>query len=451
MSPEPIIPEQFISRIDSWIEDGGKFPDFGYHDVSTVSEAQAVVRAVKRGDLDWSEPPVHIPNIHSIASLLQSNSDEISDYFRKHVAKPLRNLIAKNLASTGPVNPSRLERYAHEKSADGYLFALQALIRFGYAEDVNLLAQAARKTGYNDQYFWSSIFGHAKQSLSKPEAVLDALKDPLPEKFCKIAYLDFVNVICFENLAKYHPFDDADGFEFLLQLIDQTDQGYDSYVNSVAKAAPFLSKKRSDDIVEIIRQHRFEHIRPEADWAKARLGDDDGIEYLCNQFQTVQFHTRASKYLSVLGVTPPDIQATQTDQFKALVAYSDWMTDEQDFCGYPLESIEVLNQIDVLWPTPNNIVPFWRVAYETKDFFAEDETANERIKGISLVSPIGFSRFFEENNKRYVYSESVEFDESYKKLVEKWPNQDWCAKRLEELNPNLFDKQKPSFFKRIFK
>jgi hypothetical protein len=96
-------------------------------------------------------------------------------------------------------------------------------------------------------------------------------------------------------------------------------------------------------------------------------------------------------------------------------------------------------------------IPFWLVAYDTKDFFADEEEPEQRVKGISLVSPVGFSRYFEENNKQYAYSDAVEFDENYKELVEKWPDRDWCTKRLEKLNPALFKESKLSFLKRIFK
>jgi hypothetical protein len=39
----------------------------------------------------------------------------------------------------------------------------------------------------------------------------------------------------------------------------------------------------------------------------------------------------------------------------------------------------------------------------------------------------------------YCHAILLSLIESYKSLVEKWPDREWCEKRLKALNPKLFD------------
>ena len=397
-----------------------------------------VVRAVDKGDIEWNGSVS--PNIFELAFLLQSYEPNVRDYFRERAVVPLRRRVSQNLANDLPSNlwdrnrDAQNKRKAYQSLAKGYLFALQALIRFGYSEDGNLLVKAARKPHYDDSLLWSSLFDHARRSHPKPEEILNALRKPLPENFCQIAFLDFSNALCAENRVSDHPFDTGDGFEILLKLIDQEDVGYDSYVVSAAKASSFLPGERAQSIIKCIRKHKFETVRAEAEWAETRMGGDKANKFLLKKFQTVQFHSRAAKYLDELGIEHPPIKASDEVRFKSLVDYCDWMANEQDLFGFPPQNIKVLSKQVVTWPVHDQRIPFWRVSYKTKDPYD-----GELIRGVSLVSPVGFSRYFEEKeDKQSAFQEAVAFDENYKLLVENWPDLDWCAQRLEELNPGLF-------------
>lgn len=436
MRNHPVTSEQFVTKIEHWIDNGGRFPDLRNREVQSIQEADVIVRAIKSGDVKYADG--WTPNIFYLASLLQSDDSEIRSYFVDYAASPLRSHILSNLELDVPRELSKSKEFDYKKMVQGYLFALQALIRFGYPEDGELLVRAARKPHYNDHYLWSSIFNHAKNRHPKPEEVLNALRNPLPQKFCQIAFLDFSNSICGESNDHVHPFDTDEGFEYLLQLIDQQDEGDDSYILSAAKAAPFLTGNRAQSIIRRIRKHRDKTVRSEAEWAEARLGSDKSKKFLLDKFQTIQFHSRAAKYLSELGIKHPQLKTSDAVRFKALVEYCDWMANEQDFLGFPPKKIKVLNEMKIIWPIPSQTIPFWRVMYKTKDPYD-----GERTKGVSLVSPVGFSRYYDEKyfegeeDRLSAFSDAVEFDESYKELVDKWPDRDWCIQRLKELNPKL--------------
>ena len=426
----------FSKKIDQWISEGGKFPKLGQ--VQSLEDAEALVRALLSGDLAWSKPPLFTPNIFKIAGLLQTNNAELLSYFHDHAARPLREFIVATLSDQSFDNNSDDQERQLGGIVTGCLFALQALIRLGHSEDPELVAVAARKPGYNKSTIWSSIFSHALHRHPAPERILDALRDPVPDEFCRLAYLDFANSLCFEKRSEEHPFNTHSGFDYLMNLIDEDDPGFDSHVRSAVSAAPFLARNRADTLIRTVRGHQIKHIRSEADWAYARLGEEDGIRFLEEKFQTVQYHTRAAQYLSALDGLLPELKSEDEVRFRALVEYSDWMANEQDLVGLPPEKIDIIDQFTVIWPNEDDRLTFWRVRYDTMDLF-EDDPETARLTGISIVSSRGFYRFADDaESDLEACADIVLFDAAYKSLVDTWPDRDWCAQRLVALNPGMF-------------
>ena len=451
MSFETYDIEQFVPLVDDWITKGGPFPDFAcYYAPKSLEEVERLVRALMHGDFATVKYPL-LPNMEHIASMLLTYDEQILAYLREHAVEPLRLRITEHLTMNAPSSAqSELELAVNWRTARSYLVALSVLVRLGQADDTVLLVRVARKPVYYDHLReWESIFHEVLEYHPNPEDVLNRLREPLPEGFCRTAYLDLANALCFENRVQRHPFDTDEGFDFLMLragLVRESEShedfntlDKDGFVISAIKAAAFLSKERSELLLKAVGDHEMEHVRREASWAKARRGGHEGIRYLNEQFQTVRFHFRAKKYLSALGIDRPDIQATNTEQFIALAVYVDQMAKVHHW-GYPLDRLKVIDQLDVIWPEPDQITRFWLVAFDTKNLSPEKEQRHEgeRRTGFSLVSPFGCKQLvFEKDRVLSGFAHAVAFHKNYQALVEDWPDKGWCAKRLEELNPEL--------------
>ena len=100
-------PQAFIDTLDAWARAGGPFPRIGPHDLTCISEAQALCRAI-------AGPHVHVANkfgAHALFDLMDffqaSETPEATYYLRDHRLPVLRRwLRVEDVApGTAPVSP----------------------------------------------------------------------------------------------------------------------------------------------------------------------------------------------------------------------------------------------------------------------------------------------------------------------------------------------------------
>ena len=376
-------PEQFVATLDEWTARGGEFPDhaFDRHYLTTADEANAVVRALTDGDLNYSAGKLPTPNLHDVVALLQNTySPEVDDVFQRFAMPQLRRIVREGLKlklTPSSSDDDKVAAWTLRKRADSYLFALKVASFYGGQQDAELVASAARSPAFEDHYLWSSIFEYSERRNPAAEEMLERLRTPLPRGFCRIAYLDFANKLAFDSRASSHPFDTEIGCEFLLEKLEYDDASYESYAISAVGAAPFLSEVRRAQVLERARSHSSAHLQTEADWAEARLGGLHGSEFLLASLQVPQTATRAARYLTSLGMPTPPPQ--NPDEFDALRQVSDWLSNEEDFLGRAPKEIFVIDQRALRWPPNGDERRVWLIGFR-------HDSEDERMEGVVSIS-----------------------------------------------------------------
>jgi len=426
--------EEFLEQVNSWLNIGGEFPSIPYGPLNTMVEAEIVVKALSHGDINWFETNYLGPNLHSIVSRLQSaNTSEVNTFFLENACPILHQILQSEIASNNFSKPKgRKEKYRAEKWHEAHLMALKVLSYYGRVEDYPLIIKMARDSRYNNHYMWSIIFSYVSSNSPEPVKIIKALANPLPDKFCNIAYLDFANALAFEKKIPSHPFDTASGVKCLKQHVKRKN-GYESYVVSAVKALSFLSEINRKLLLSNTKKHGSPEVQEELKWALSRIGEVDGISFLKARIENPIYHTRASLYANALGLKIANYNYLQEAKFNALVQLSDWLGDEQYFWGQPPSKLEVIHEEKLYWPDADTLIGFWTVKYKGQEYHDEPE------EGIGVTSEVGFYRFYDLEDKLEAFSEAVSEDKGYKTMVTKWPNSQWCAGQLKALNPDAFE------------
>jgi len=107
-------------------------------------------------------------------------------------------------------------------------------------EDIDLIIKAVRKPIEPDGYLWSVIFNLFDKDHPGSGMLLDGLREPLPEKFICIAYLDFANIHLINGTLKNHPFNSKEGIAKLRTFLKDSNPEHFSYARSAATFTAFL-------------------------------------------------------------------------------------------------------------------------------------------------------------------------------------------------------------------
>jgi len=428
-------PEDFVQSVDTWIKSGGKFPSFSHHfNLSTLDEAKIVVKALKHGELYWFGKDVLYPNLFDVAACMQSTySPKLEAFFKKEACPLLYDAICNSMGDDIINNlKTSTEKYRAKKWNEAQVFALKVLAGFGRPEDSSLIIEFAKTEKYADHYVWGTIFDYVARFQPEPAKILDALRAPLPAKFCNIAYLDFANRLAFDNVIENHPFDTDAGIEWLTEYLNFRKHEY-SMAASVVKSLPYLSPAKRRKLGLKASWHPGREVRSELRWARYRLGGKWAQRALKRRAKDPRYHSRAVKYCKALGIDWLGNKAVNSSKFKALVKLSDWLSNEQYFFGQAPRTLRPVKQEKIIWPDKDRTTLFWAVKYAgPRQLFQSPES------GIALASEVGFERHYDYEDKLVAYTNAVIYDERYKPLVQNWPDADWCRAQLIVLNPGCF-------------
>ncbi|WP_324725990.1 HEAT repeat domain-containing protein [Actomonas aquatica] len=375
---------RFQRAVDRWeqarpSDKFGSFRKWHDHRISRAGEAKAVCRALSRATL--RNPPASNlgeRDVHSLVGFVQAVDGEVAmAVFEEQALPQLRRLLVE-----GAAQPAQRE--------DDVLFIAKVLALFKQREDAERVARLAA-SGYGaDHFLWSvllSVFGSGHEHA---EVVVDTLRDPLPEGFLGVAFLDQANQLAIAGKLARHPYDCPDGLRRLRAWLSDSQPEHHSYAHSATAALPFLMSAERDTLFELAAEHVDPRVRMEAAWASARSGDDSGIIWLADWAKDPLHSNTAVHYLEELGradAIPPEATSSA---FRAVAEMAEWLADPQEY-GRPPDAIELMDQRRLFWPPTRDERDVALVRYTYNP--TGDET--EPDVGIGMVGSVTFALFGE--------------------------------------------------------
>jgi hypothetical protein len=95
---------------------------------------------------------------------------------------------------------------------EGISFSCKVLAMWQHPRNPRFLAQVATDECYNDSYLWEVMFDvYTRHPDETRSAVVEALRNPLPENFMGVAFLDFTNALALADELSIHPFNSEAG------------------------------------------------------------------------------------------------------------------------------------------------------------------------------------------------------------------------------------------------
>lgn len=351
---------------------------FADHRIESKRDAEAVVDALRRVSRVPQRPDDRYRRspLFLLAAYFQDVEDaRVAKVFREHGAPELVRIFR---ASFPP----------HEDDHDDLMFLLKILVMYRVPEAAELVAQAATHPATRELYLWSVVLQLLGNDHPFADDVIARLRDPLPEGFAGIAYLDLANQRAREGDAASHPFDNAKGLQRLEAWLADTDPEHSSYAHSATAAIPFLRTPARQRLLDLAWRHPDVAVRLESYWAAAKLGDERGIAALAEAARDARQGSRTLAYLEELGrldAAPPE---TRTEEHAALATMADWLSYPTEFGAFP-DALRVYDTREMFWPPTNDTRRLWLIEY-TYEPSADRE---ERDVGIGMVGSITFALF----------------------------------------------------------
>jgi hypothetical protein len=274
-------------------------------------------------------------------------------------------------------------------SEDDILFILKILGMYGEAQDVDLIAKAARYPIGPEAYIWSVILAQFEDKHPQVAALIAALKEPLPQGFIRVAFLDMANAEIIAGRIPSHPLDTILGHEALEAWFKDTAEEHFSYAHSATAALPFIDKEVRQRLLAIARTHPSRSIQLEAAWAQVKSGDESGLVALVRHAGDPIFGQTAQSYLEELGHADKIPQEAQQPDFQALSAMAAWLAHPMEY-GRPPKALEIFDSRVLYWPPTDDERRLWLIKYT----YENKETA-EPDRGIGMVGSVTFALFGE--------------------------------------------------------
>ena len=203
-------PKEFVTVLDEWSANGGIFSEGISHDyvITTEEEANAVCRALSSGHM-YAIDSSKLPTLHRLLAFFQSvKTKEAGNVFRDRGLPLLRKVLTDAL--DGPRAADTEDRAAEERERT-HLFLVKILAMYQQPGDASFIVKAARDPRISKGYLWSVVFEIVAERHPDAVAICEGLRDPLPDGFLGVAYLDFANALAIKQLITRHPFDSEHG------------------------------------------------------------------------------------------------------------------------------------------------------------------------------------------------------------------------------------------------
>lgn len=349
--------------------------------ITTAGDARAVCEALTAlyaaGKADEEEFHVSSP-LHALTALFQQvDSCEAFEVLAAEGLPELVRTFDEKFSDPG-------------EEADDLLFILKVFAIYDQPEGIERIVAAAREPLQPDSYLWSVIFAALDEESPHHDRLIDGLRDPLPEGFIAVAFLDYVNGRAIESKLADHPFDTSQGKARLQGWLASADEEEASYARSATVSLPFVSNPERDQLLALAMDHREPEIQMEAAWASARLGSEGGVTMLARLAADANYSSVACEYLRELGRQDAIPREAQQPDFMAQAEMCQWLAHPQEF-GSPPDAIELVDHRVLFWPPTDDRRPVWLWKYRYQPW-EEDE---EEQVGIGMVGSVTFALFGE--------------------------------------------------------
>jgi hypothetical protein len=354
----------------------------GDYPIATREDAECVCEALERFPLRGpvgGEYRITSP-LHALLSLFQdAATEEAAEVFAERGVPELCRVFDESL-----------ETLEDDADVDALMFLLKILAMYRTYEGTLRVVAAARRPFRPDRFMWSVILGQYDKEHPHWRALCDQLRDPLPEGFLAVAYLDMANNLAIGGALTCHPFDTPAGVAQLAAWLTNLSPEEFSYAHSAAASLPFISPPARDALVSLAMDHPDTAVQMEAAWASARLGSEGGIKVLARYARDPRYSRVACQYLEELDRIEAIPRCALEEDFRAMAEMCHWLAHPNEF-GRPPDDIEVYDRRELYWPPTGDRRRLWLLKYRYR---AEEAQAEDEV-GVGMVGSITFALFGE--------------------------------------------------------
>lgn len=369
--------------LDKWTKQGGDLRDtLGSNrdqPVKSKAEANAICAALDaiRAEPDRLGGDIICSPLHTLAAFFQQvETGEALEVLKQDGLPRLRTWVRDLLDG-------------RDVKADDVMFIMKILAMYRQREDVDLIAQAARKPIKADGFMWSVVLGQFDGEHPYSAEMIDALRNPLPTEFILVTYLDMANGLAIAEKLHQHPFDSRSGRKHLEAWLRDTNEENFSYAHSATAALPFIDQSAREGLLQAASNHPDPSVRMEAAWAHAKSGDRAGLERLSDLCLDPRHSHTAQQYLEELGHLDRIPEDARQPEFQAIAEMANWLAHPNEF-GRPPDSIELFDTRELFWPPTNDQRRLSLVKYSYND-----EEGGEPDRGVGMVGSVTFALFGE--------------------------------------------------------
>jgi hypothetical protein len=346
----------------------------------TSAEAELIVRLLKIFPLS-PEPSVKRAvgsPLHDVLAWMQGTEDEEAKaVLREFGAPELLRIFDETIRVASPDNQLR--------ATTDLLFLLKIVCKYTPNGGSERLVTAVRSPLLKNGYLWSTILNIiSKDQHPWQTAIIEALRDPLPDGFSGIAFLDLSNAVARSGKLACHPFDSEAGLALLQTWL--LDKENSSYGHSAAASIPFLSPEAREKVQALAGQHPDRAVQLEAAWAAAACGEARGYQTLQAACAIPQEASAAMHYLTELGAEDRIPLHAKSDDFKAISEMCQWLAHPMEFGSAPRE-IRQIDTRELHWPPTNDHRKLWlfRYEYPPRDGEAEPDIGHGMVGSVTFA------------------------------------------------------------------
>jgi hypothetical protein len=390
------------AALDRALRPGGSFAaelaGLGDASIETTAEARALASALvrhapalKRGRAA-DGPTERFPStLHRVVGLFQSiQSREAYDV-----------LCAEGVPILLDVFDDRLDAADPDETVD-LLLLLKVVSMYRVEGVIARVVAAARSPAMQDGPLWSVVFSVHGETHPYRVALLNRLRDPLPEGFAGVAYLDFANAAAREGVVVDHPFNSPPGIARLRSWLTSVEPDSTSCAASASAALAFIDRPARDELLALGMDHADAHVQLESASSAARLGSEAAVRFLARACLDHRSAWRAAAFLEALGRGESVPAEAREPSSRAIAEMSSWLAHPAEF-GRPPDAISVADSRELNWPPTSDRRRLWVVRYR----YERSEPTNAPEEGYGLVGSKTFALFDEctaELDPRDVYA-----------------------------------------------
>jgi hypothetical protein len=260
-----------------------------------------------------------------------------------------------------------------------------------YSHEPGVERVAATVRRFPDEYLWEVIFGlFAEENHPLSSTLVEQLRDPLPDQFAAVAFLDFTNTLSRQKRLNEHPYDTPEGHRRLEAWLTDSNPDHFSYAHSSAASLPFIGTHVRTALAALAMDHPNTDVQMEAAWASAYRGGTAGVTFLARMCEEPNYSLTAQQYLEELGQANRIPAKALEPDFDAMAQMCRWLAHPHEF-GDPPTQIELYDTRELDWPPTRDRRRMWLFKYT---YAGRNEDSTDEV-GLGMVGSITFALFGE--------------------------------------------------------